>query len=123
MILDHIGLSVSDYPANKAFFTAALEPLGIALVMEVEGWAGFGRKEKPEFWFGAGGGASKPMHIAFVAENRAQVRAFFDAALRAGAKDNGPPGIRATYHPNYYGAFVIGPDGHNVEAVCHDPES
>ena len=100
MILDHIGLSVSDYPASKAFFTAALEPLGIALVMEVEGWAGFGRKGWPQFWFGAGDGARKPMLIAFVAENRAKMRAFYEAALRAGAKDNGPPGIRETYHPN-----------------------
>jgi catechol 2,3-dioxygenase-like lactoylglutathione lyase family enzyme len=123
MILDHIGLSVADYEASKAFFAAALKPLDIALVMEVQGWAGFGRKERPQFWFGTGDGAQKPMHIAFVAESRAQVRAFYDAALRAGAKDNGPPGIREIYHPNYYGAFVIGPDGHNVEAVCHNPET
>jgi catechol 2,3-dioxygenase-like lactoylglutathione lyase family enzyme len=123
MILDHISLSVSDYAASKAFFTAALKPLGIALVMEVGGWAGFGRKERPQFWFGAGDGAQKPMHIAFAAENRAQVRAFHEAALQAGAKDNGPPGVREIYHPNYYGAFVIGPDGHNVEAVCHAPET
>ncbi len=80
--------------------------------MEVEGWAGFGRKGWPQFWFGAGDGARKPMQIAFVAENRAKMRAFYEAALRAGAKDNGPPGIRETCHPNYYGAFVIGPDGH-----------
>jgi catechol 2,3-dioxygenase-like lactoylglutathione lyase family enzyme len=123
MILDHIGLSVADYEASKAFFAAALKPLDIALVMEVQGWAGFGRNERPQFWFGTGDGAQKPMHIAFVAESRAQVRAFYDAALRAGAKDNGPPGIREIYHPNYYGAFVIGPDGHNVEAVCHNPET
>ena len=123
MILDHISLSVSDYAASKAFFTAALKPLGIALVMEVGGWAGFGRKERPQFWFGAGDGPQKPMHIAFAAENHAQVRAFHEAALRAGAKDNGPPGVREIYHPNYYGAFVIGPDGHNVEAVCHASET
>lgn len=122
MILDHIGLSVSDYAASKTFFAAALAPLGIGLVMEVNGWAGFGRAGRPQFWFGAGDGARKPMHIAFVAENRTQVRAFHEAALRAGAQDNGPPGIRAIYHPTYYGAFVIGPDGHNVEAVCHEPE-
>jgi len=123
MTLDHIGLSVADYPRSKAFFTAALAPLGITLVMEVEGWAGFGRGGKPDFWFGAGGdGAVKaPMHIAFAAENRAQVDAFYAAALQAGATDNGAPGIRAIYHPNYYGAFVIGPDGHNIEAVCHGP--
>jgi catechol 2,3-dioxygenase-like lactoylglutathione lyase family enzyme len=119
MIIDHIGLTVSDYPRSKQFFTAALAPLNITLVMEVEGWSGFGRGGKPDFWFGAGGQAQAPMHIAFVAENRAQVSAFHAAALAAGGKDNGPPGIREIYHPHYYGAFVIGPDGHNVEAVCH----
>jgi catechol 2,3-dioxygenase-like lactoylglutathione lyase family enzyme len=123
MIIDHIGLSVSDYAASKEFFAAALEPLGIALVMEVEGWAGFGRSGRPQFWFGAGAGPYKPVHIAFAAESRAQVRAFYEASLRAGGKDNGPPGIREIYHPNYYGAFVIGPDGHNIEAVCHTPEA
>ena len=123
MILDHIGLSVGDYERSKAFFTAALAPLGIGLAMEVQGWAGFGRTGRPQFWFGAGEGAQKPMHIAFVAENRAQVRAFYEAALRAGAKDNGQPGIREIYHPTYYGAFVIGPDGHNIEAVCHEAEA
>lgn len=119
MILDHIGLSVSDYAKSKAFFAAALAPLGITLITELQGWAGFGRGGKPEFWFGEGAGAQKPMHLAFAAENRAQVHAFHEAALKAGAQDNGLPGIREVYHPHYYGAFVIGPDGHNVEAVCH----
>ncbi len=123
MILDHIGFPVSDYAASKAFFATSLEPLRIALAMEHDGWAGFGRKGRPQFWFGTGDGPQKPMHIAFAAENRAQVRAFYEAALRAGGKDNGPPGIRELYHPDYYGAFVIGPDGHNVEAVCHNPET
>ncbi len=122
MIIDHIGLTVSDYPRSKQFFTAALAPLNITLVMEVEGWSGFGRGGKPDFWFGVGGQAQAPMHIAFIAENRAQVEAFHAAALAAGGKDNGPPGIREIYHPHYYGAFVIGPDGHNVEAVCHRAE-
>ena len=122
MILDHIGLSVSDCERSKAFFSKALAPLGISLVMETHGWVGFGRAGVPQFWFGEGGEAHKPMHIAFAAENRAQVRAFYEAALEAGGQDNGPPGIRAIYHPHYYGAFVIGPDGHNVEAVCHRPE-
>lgn len=122
MILDHIGLSVSDYEKSKAFFTAALAPLGIGLVKEVAGWAGFGREQRPQFWFGTGGPAQHSMHIAFTADSRAQVRAFHEAALKAGAKDNGGPGIREIYHPHYYGAFVIGPDGHNVEAVCHKPE-
>lgn len=122
MILDHLGYAVSDYAQSKAFYDAALKPLGIGLVMEVQGWAGYGRGGKPELWFGQGGAPQQGLHIAFAAENRAQVRAFHAAALAAGAKDNGPPGIRAHYHPHYYGAFVIGPDGHNVEAVCHLPE-
>jgi catechol 2,3-dioxygenase-like lactoylglutathione lyase family enzyme len=123
MIIDHIGLSVSDYEKSKQFFVAALAPLSIELVMEVEGWAGFGRAGKPEFWFGIhNSDAQRPMHIAFLAESRAQVRAFYAAALEAGGSDNGPPGIREIFHPNYYGAFIIGPDGHNVEAVCHNAE-
>lgn len=122
MIIDHIGLAVSDYSQSKAFFTQALAPLGIELVAEVHGWAGFGKDGKPEFWFGEHSRKQEPMHIAFSAASRAQVDAFYNAALKAGAKDNGPPGVRAVYHPNYYGAFVIGPDGHNIEAVCHQPE-
>lgn len=123
MIIDHIGLAVSDYEQSKAFFTQALAPLGIEPVLEVEGWAGFGKHGKPEFWFGTHTQNQNPMHIAFVAENRTQVNAFHEAALKAGGKDNGSPGIREIYHPNYYGAFVIGPDGHNIEAVCHQPET
>jgi catechol 2,3-dioxygenase-like lactoylglutathione lyase family enzyme len=123
MIIDHIGLAVSDYERGKQFFTQALAPLGIQLVMEVEGWAGLGKGGKPELWFGTHTQPQRPMHIAFVAESREQVRAFHAAALAAGAVDNGPPGIREIYHPNYYGAFVIGPDGHNIEAVCHAPET
>jgi len=122
MILDHIGLAVSSYETSKRFFSQALAPLRIELVMEVQGWAGFGRAGKPEFWFGEHTTPQAPMHLAFAAENREQVRAFYKAALAAGGKDNGSPGIREIYHPNYYGAFVIAPDGHNVEAVCHTPE-
>ncbi|MEJ2454047.1 MAG: VOC family protein [Candidatus Thiodiazotropha sp.] len=122
MVIDHLGIVVSDQERSKAFYSQCLAPLGIALVKEVEGWAGFGRGGKPEFWFGAGGDAHKPMHIAFAAETREQVDRFYQAALAAGATDNGPPGIRAIYHPNYYGAFVFDPDGHNIEAVCHKPE-
>jgi catechol 2,3-dioxygenase-like lactoylglutathione lyase family enzyme len=123
MIIDHIGFAVSDYAACKRFFTEALAPLNIVPLMEEGGWSGFGRNGKPDFWFGPSAAAQHPMHIAFTTENRAQVRAFHAAALRAGAKDNGAPGVRAHYHANYYGAFVIGPDGHNVEAVCHAPEA
>ena len=122
MILDHIGMTVSDGAAGKTFFSAALAPLGITVLLEVQGWVGMGKDGKSEFWFGEGGVPQGKMHIAFLAENRAQVRAFYEAALAAGATDNGPPGLRENYHPNYYGAFVIGPDGHNVEAVCHAVE-
>jgi catechol 2,3-dioxygenase-like lactoylglutathione lyase family enzyme len=121
VIIDHIGLAVSDYEKSKQFFSRALAPLGIQLVMEIQGWAGFGKAGKPEFWFGPHTRVQQPMHLAFVAENREQVRAFYEAAVGAGGTDNGPPGIREIYHPNYYGAFVIGPDGHNIEAVCHTP--
>jgi catechol 2,3-dioxygenase-like lactoylglutathione lyase family enzyme len=122
MIIDHMGFVVSDYERSKTFYTQCLSPLGVALVMEVEGWAGFGRENKPEFWFGAGDEPNRPMHIAFAAQTRDQVDRFYRAALAAGAQDNGAPGIRAIYHPNYYGAFVFDPDGHNIEAVCHKPE-
>jgi catechol 2,3-dioxygenase-like lactoylglutathione lyase family enzyme len=123
MIIDHIGISVGDYEQSKAFFCKALAPLGIELIIEIQGWAGMGKGGKPEFWFGVHTDKLKPMHIAFMAGNRAQVRAFYASALSAGGKDNGPPGIREIYHPNYYGVFVVGPDGHNIEAVCHQPES
>lgn len=123
MIIDHVGLAVSNLEQSKIFYSAALAPLGITLIVEVQGWAGFGKGGKPEFWFGEHSEPQKPMHIAFIAENREQVRQFYDAALQAGATDNGPPGIRAHYHPNYYGAFVIGPDGHNIETVCHQAEA
>ncbi len=119
MTLDHIGLSVTDLEASKAFFKAALAPLDIELLAEFPGVAGFGRDSKPEFWFAQSGDPQSGLHLAFAARTRAEVDAFYKAALAAGATDNGAPGIRAHYHPDYYGAFVIGPDGHNVEAVCH----
>ena len=116
-VLDHIGLTVTDYARAKAFYTAALAPLGITLLMEFGGdAAGFGR-HKPHFWI-APGNATTPIHVAFGAGTRAEVDAFYKAAMATGAKDNGPPGVRAHYHPDYYGAFVFDPDGHNIEAVC-----
>ena len=129
-MIDHIGFAVSDYEQFKAFYTQALAPLGYALVMEVpaEGnpsghpAAGFGIGGKPDFWIGGEGKLEKPMHVAITAKNRAAVDAFHKAALAAGGKDNGKPGLRPQYHPDYYAAFVFDPDGHNIEAVCHAPE-
>lgn len=128
-MLDHIGLPVADYERSKAFYAAILEPLGIKLLMEKDlsdydgpaGYGGFG-VERPQFWIGTGVPFTGRLHVAFAAAGRAEVRAFYEAALKAGAKDNGPPGLRPHYHANYYGAFVIDPDGHNVEAVSHLPE-
>lgn len=133
-MLDHLGFKVSDYPASKAFYLAALAPLGHGLVMEVtpemtgtDSWhCGLGSNHKPAFWIGSADDAGQVtrsgLHIALVARNRAEVDAFHAAAIAAGARDNGAPGLRPIYHPNYYGAFVIDPNGHNLEAVCHFPE-
>ncbi|MGS2722549.1 VOC family protein [Porticoccus sp. GXU_MW_L64] len=121
-MIDHISLSVSDLAGSKAFLDQALQPLGVALVLEVDGWAGYGPEGKPELWVGQHELPQRPMHIALRAENRAQVDEFYQAALAAGGLDNGAPGIREHYHPNYYSAFVIGPSGHNIEVVCHEVE-
>jgi len=123
-MFDHVSFGVSDYAASKAFFLKALEPLGVAVVLEgplgvellsPKGKASLCMYQTPE----------KPahLHLAFAAENRQQVEAFYRAALEAGGKDNGAPGLRLHYHANYYAAFVIGPDGHNIEVVCHEPEA
>jgi catechol 2,3-dioxygenase-like lactoylglutathione lyase family enzyme len=122
-MMDHIGVGVSNLAASRAFYERALAPLGIAVVAEVPGAAGFGRDGKPSFWIGeAEGEASGPIHIAFVAADRATVDAFHREALAAGGRDNGGPGVREIYHPAYYGAFVLDPDGNNAEAVTHRPE-
>ena len=128
-MIDHVGFAVSDYERGKAFYTRVLAPLGYVLIMEVAGHdnasgypaAGFGVDGKPDFWIGGEGKLEKPLHIAVVAKDRAAVDAFHRAALAAGGKDNGAPGLRPQYHPNYYAAFVFDPDGHNIEAVCHAP--
>jgi catechol 2,3-dioxygenase-like lactoylglutathione lyase family enzyme len=122
MVFDHIGFNVSNFARTKEFLSQALQPLGIGVTQEGEGWAMVGRPGEGQFWFGSFGAPPGPIHIAFAAKNREQVRDFYAAALAAGGKDNGAPGLRPHYHPNYYGAFVIGPDGHNFEAVCHLPE-
>jgi catechol 2,3-dioxygenase-like lactoylglutathione lyase family enzyme len=128
-MIDHVGFPVSDYARAKAFYTQALAPLGYSLVMEVTAEqtgsgspaAGFGASGKPDFWIGGEGGLTRPLHVAIATRDRASVDAFYRAALAAGGKDNGAPGLRPHYHPNYYGAFVLDPDGHNIEAVCHAP--
>ena len=117
-MLDHIVLGVSDLAAAKEFYERALAPLGIAPIMERPGTVGMGAAGKPEFWLREGGPPTQ-VHVAFGTDDRAVVDAFHEAALAAGATDNGGPGLREIYHPSYYGAFVIDPDGHNVEAVCH----
>jgi catechol 2,3-dioxygenase-like lactoylglutathione lyase family enzyme len=128
-MLDHIGFGVSDITRSKAFYTNALAPLGYGIVMEVTpqqsgGYTGvgFGANRKPSFWIGSGEHLQGRLHVAFVANDRAAVDAFYQAAIAAGGHDNGAPGLRPHYHPNYYGAFVLDPDGHNVEAVCHKPQ-
>jgi catechol 2,3-dioxygenase-like lactoylglutathione lyase family enzyme len=129
-ILDHISLAVSDYAKSKAFYEKALAPLGVAPLMEFGKACGFGKNGKPEFWIGEGPASFQtaehlkvitPTHIAFSTTKRAEVDAFYKAALAAGAKDFGAPGLRPHYHPNYYGAFVLDPDGHDIEAVYHGP--
>ncbi len=128
--IDHVGLGVSDYEAAKKFYSVALAPLGITLLRDYpssvtggEAAGGFGIGTKPFFWLSGGGKANTPpLHLAFRADSRAQVDAFYGAALKAGGKDNGKPGIRKVYHPHYYGAFVLDLDGNNIEAVCHKAE-
>jgi catechol 2,3-dioxygenase-like lactoylglutathione lyase family enzyme len=105
MMFDHLGFAVEDFAKSRAFYAAALAPLDA------------------RFWIGAGGAPTSRLQIAFAARSRGQAQAFCESAVTAGAKDNGPPGLRPSDHPNYYGAFVIDPSGHNIEAVCHSPEA
>jgi catechol 2,3-dioxygenase-like lactoylglutathione lyase family enzyme len=129
-MLDHVGFAVADAERSRRFYQRALEPLGITLIMSVTpdqteagGTAhGFGSDGKPYFWIGDNERVGEGTHIAFTAESRAKVDEFYQAALAAGGRDNGAPGLRPQYHPNYYGAFVFDPDGTNIEAVCHRPE-
>ena len=130
-MLDHIGLQVSGFERSREFYRKALAPLGGTLVMEVTAeqtgdgaHAGFGCNGVPTFWIGTSqnGHATSVVHVAFTAPDRSAVDAFYSAALASGAKSNGAPGLRPHYHPHYYGAFVLDPDGHNIEAVCHHPE-
>lgn len=117
-MLDHVTLKVGDYARAQAFYDQALAPLGLKRLMgDMQNFAGYG-DTRPFFWIGAGGGPGSA-HVAFAAKDRATVNAFYTAAVAAGGRDNGRPGVRAHYHPNYYGAFVLDPDGNNIEAVCH----
>ena len=120
-MIDHTGVTVSNAAKSKAFYKAALAPLGYAMLMDGDGYAGFGVAPKPDFWVGEGKPNDPQVHVAFTARTRADVDAFYKAAMAAGGRDNGPPGPRPQYHPNYYGAFVLDPDGNNIEAVCHTP--
>jgi catechol 2,3-dioxygenase-like lactoylglutathione lyase family enzyme len=125
-MIDHIGLQTSDYPRSRAFYVKALAPLGYVPVMDVtreqsgsyEG-TGFGADGRPYFWIGGGDAQSGSTHVAFTAASRMDVDRFYTAAIVAGGRDNGAPGVRPHYHANYYGAFVLDPDGNNIEAVCH----
>jgi catechol 2,3-dioxygenase-like lactoylglutathione lyase family enzyme len=135
-MIDHLGMRVGNVARATEFYLKALAPLGYGIVMEVSaeetghgaavGFGAPGKEEdfqsgKPSFWIGEGERLSGPLHVAFVAPSRASVDAFYRAALSAGGKDNGPPGLRPHYHKNYYAAFVFDLDGNNIEAVCHSP--
>lgn len=127
-MIDHTGIVVSDFEKSKAFYVQALAPIGYSLLAELPAAvtghtdvAGFGEAPKPDFWISRGTPNQPPLHIAFRAASRALVDAFHRAALAAGGTDHGAPGLRPHYHANYYGAFVLDPDGHNIEAVCHAP--
>lgn len=128
-MIDHTGVIVSDFARSKAFYQRALEPIGYRMLAEfpaaVTGStdvAGFGVPPKPDFWIANGRPNVPPIHIAFRVDSRALVESFYRAALAAGGRDNGAPGPRPHYHEHYFGAFVLDPDGHNIEAVCHTPE-
>jgi catechol 2,3-dioxygenase-like lactoylglutathione lyase family enzyme len=123
-VLDHIYVNVSDYERSRGFYEKALAPLGVSLVFEREpNTAAFGREGRPQFFITD---QRKPttenLHVAFSCPDRATVDAFHAAALEAGGTDNGAPGVREIYHPAYYGAYVLDPDGNNIEACCHTPE-
>lgn len=124
-MFDHMGFDVRDLKKSKKFYETALAPLGVKLIVYLEEWkaAGFGT-DRPRFWLGEGKptNGDDDVHLCFSAKNRAEVRAFYEAAIKAGGRDNGPPGLRPMYHENYYGAFVLDPDGNGIEACCHLPE-
>jgi len=119
-MLDHVTIGATDIERSKRFYDQALRPLGVArLYAQDNRFAGYGIAPKAFFWIGIRETPQTGAHVAFTAADRATVDRFYKEAIAAGGSDNGPPGVRAHYHPNYYGAFVLDPDGHNIEAVCH----
>jgi catechol 2,3-dioxygenase-like lactoylglutathione lyase family enzyme len=120
-VIDHVHINVSDFDGAPALYTQALEPLGVKVIMEFPGTAGLGNTPKPDLWISERDEPSSPVHVAITAPDRPTVDAFHEAAIAAGGTDNGAPGERPQYHSNYYGAFVLDPDGNNIEAVCHGP--
>jgi catechol 2,3-dioxygenase-like lactoylglutathione lyase family enzyme len=126
-MFDHMSVVVSDYAKSKAFYAQALVPTGHSQLTELRAStgresAGFCHADGSDLWITQGEAIHPPIHIAFRVSSRAAVDAFYKAAIAAGGRDNGAPGLRPHYHANYYGAFVLDPDGHNIEAVCHEPE-
>lgn len=121
-MIDHVILNVRDLAASKRFYASALGTLGYSIVMDYSEGVGFGLAGKPDFWIARRDPVNTAVHVAFHCGKRAPVDAFYAAAMAAGGRDNGPPGLRTHYHPSYYGAFVFDPDGNNIEAVCHDPQ-
>ena len=121
-MIDHISLPVADFDSSREFYTKALAPLRMKILLEGERWAVMGRDDRVSFWFGSYGKVPPSLHIAFAAETRAQVNEFHAAAIAAGAYNNGTPSVRWQFHPNYYGGYVYDPNGHNIQAVCHSAE-
>jgi catechol 2,3-dioxygenase-like lactoylglutathione lyase family enzyme len=121
-VIDHVTLNVRDLEASKAFYEQSLRAIGYELTLDFLGGCGFAADQKPDFFLAERGEPSAPVHVAFLSPNRKTVDAFYEAALAAGGRDNGPPGLRRVYHEYYYGAYVLDPDGNNVEAVTHKPE-
>jgi len=130
-LLDHVSLGVGNLEKSRAFYDAALKPLGCRRVYDLDMLSGYGASaDEPSFWIGGPDAAAPELnvvpsagsHVAFAAESRAAVDAFYAAAMANGGRDNGRPGLRPEYHESYYGAFVLDPDGHHIEAVCHNPE-
>lgn len=121
-MIDHIVVRVKDFKKSRRFYEAALAPLGYRVLKEFPGWVGLGVGDKTDLWIAQEEPLTTGVHLAFASRDRRTVDAFHAAAMKAGAKDNGAPGLRKDYHPHYYGAFALDPEGNNIEAVCHDPK-